>query len=1127
MLRAIAVHWLAILLASPVVSELFYEVSWQVQGDSGFSAPNAICNADGAVQALVVCEGNTGVVCLDLSGERLWDYAMEPPVTAAPAVADLDGDGAEDIVAADAKGTVIALSSKGGLLWRACVPGRVEADSCPAIADLDDDGRPEVLVGDVTGALSCLAHDGSLRWRFIGEGSQMGPPLVADIYDAPGREVIVTSHDSHIYALDAHGRWLWDLHCADDLFPNSTPLLADVDGDNVPELYVGGGLHHFYRVDLENHRIALAENVYLHINNCISASDIDGDGKDEVVFGVKGVNVFCYADGGMAWQQSFSHSGFYASPAFLDLDGDPELEILLHSIRGDVHALNPDGSEFFSAKAPCAPLLAPLLGDLDGDGLVEAVITNPGATAGGGLMAWIELGVPFREDPRNRLVFAGNRARTCRPKGTRAWPLLPTPKALAANGEATLACEKGVFVVLGGTNTYRAAVVNPTERRLAVLMRLTNHEGAATEIVRHVRSAAERVSFTFPSDSQGEYARETRLVDADSMECFDTHTASARYDGAPMDAAHLQNLFAHIDALIADWERTNAPCAASAKRELAAYRGTASAAPDTPAGLRQRVERFAALLDACASLASEGSFFAWPFCPWAYFHPRETIPAPGDTSVPADVALCIGEYESRAFNITNASGNTLNVRVRCATAGTPLDGHVTLRRAVLVPTFRREEVADALPLVDQAGLLTIAPFETAQLWITVDAVGVPPGDYETPLELQSLEADPTMRSIPLRVTVHDLVLPRPRPLRFCLWAYDGSDLGTDKPHVLDDLVEHGCTVFFGKAPGAECNAEGRLVGPLDFTAHDENLARLHPHGCLLYPSPQGALRGQPFLSEPWRKGFVAYMRAWAAHMKELGIDYNDWALYPYDEPSTPQADTTLNLVEVATLVREADPKILVYTDPTSGTTMETVEMFTGLIDIWCPSSELLERLGPEIVPVAHDVGKEVWFYDAAGRSKTLSCLGIYRRRFWYAWNQGFTGAGWWCYAHHGDVDRWLGPNPTGDFFATVYDGPGGHVIPSKRWEIAREGVEDYEYLWMLREAVHDAEARGAAPATARALLEAMPIEIERTLHQTGRRLPLTPDSVPLYTAATERLQQARDAIVQACLALHADSTNER
>ena len=195
-------------------------------------------------------------------------------------------------------------------------------------------------------------------------------------------------------------------------------------------------------------------------------------------------------------------------------------------------------------------------------------------------------------------------------------------------------------------------------------------------------------------------------------------------------------------------------------------------------------------------------------------------------------------------------------------------------------------------------------------------------------------------------------------------------------------------------------------------------------------------------------------------------------------------------------------------------------MFTGLIDIWCPSSELLERLGDELIPEAKRVGKEVWFYDAAGRSRTLSCLGLYRWRFWYAWNLGLTGVGWWTY-DQGDY-FWDGPNPSGDYFMTIYKTP-GQIVTSKRWEVARAGIEDYEILYLLKNSVQRARKQGITSAAldeAEMLLEELPRSVETTLQRTGRRLPLTPDSVPLYTAATEVIQEARQRIIQACIGLN-------
>jgi hypothetical protein len=633
----------------------------------------------------------------------------------------------------------------------------------------------------------------------------------------------------------------------------------------------------------------------------------------------------------------------------------------------------------------------------------------------------------------------------------------------------------------------------------------------------------------------GDYAYTEQLVDGESLQRTQPTSESLRFEGFKTDREYLERqVYAEIEKAVESWRETNPECASGVGAELLSLRGMLAGLQEKEEGpdrvsylalLRESSERLRTLAVTGSNLSPTGSFLALEFNPWAYFDGRDTLPTPEERTERLRTSLCVGEYDSLALNLTNLSARTLEVRVLCdgieAAEGIAWEDHFQFRRAVTVPTVHRERVADALPALDQGGLITLPPHESQQLWITVNANGLDPGEYIAKLRLKSVEPDPTERTVPIEMTVHDLHLPRPRPLRLCLWSYDGKWAGTDRENALRDLVEHGTTVFFGKAPTAECDAEGNLAGPLDYAAHDENLKRLSPHGILLFIEPQSSLTGQEFLSEPWRKAFVAYLREWVAHVKELGMGYEDWALYPYDEPSTPYAETTVNLVEVAKLIRRADPNILIYTDPTSGMTMETAEMFTGLIDIWCPSAELLSRFGEELLPVAKRVGKEVWTYDPAGHARTLSCLGIYRWRFWNAWNEGFTGVGWWCYSHH-RADYWDGPNSTGNYYPTIYDGPHGEVIDSKRWEVGREGVEDYEYLYMLREAIRKAEERGVVGEPvekAKRVLEEVPREVETVLASVGRRLELTPDSVPLYDEATRILEEARERIVEACLGL--------
>ena len=87
----------------------------------------------------------------------------------------------------------------------------------------------------------------------------------------------------------------------------------------------------------------------------------------------------------------------------------------------------------------------------------------------------------------------------------------------------------------------------------------------------------------------------------------------------------------------------------------------------------------------------------------------------------------------------------------------------------------------------------------------------------------------------------------------------------------------------------------------------------------------------------------------------------------------------------------------------------------------------------------------------------------YRSAIWQAWNEGMTGFGYWIYSGRGAWNYFGVPGVTEGGYAVVYDSTRLDtppevssqelIVPSKRWEATREGVEDYTYLWMLRSAI--------------------------------------------------------------------------
>jgi len=211
-----------------------------------------------------------------------------------------------------------------------------------------------------------------------------------------------------------------------------------------------------------------------------------------------------------------------------------------------------------------------------------------------------------------------------------------------------------------------------------------------------------------------------------------------------------------------------------------------------------------------------------------------------------------------------------------------------------------------------------------------------------------------------------------------------------------------------------------------------------------------------------------------AHLKELCLDYEDSALYPYDEA---YADRFDSLLALARLAKEVDPKVRIYCD--LGGALPTREQLRraideGLIDIWHPWQGHFEEHTTDWLEMLKATGKPVWMYKETNNMKGLSPLGYYRRMPWLAWERGLTGIGIFEYIHV--ADPWLAPEWDSSEFCLIYPIPGG-VASSKRWEAMRAGVQDYEALWLLRQAIAQAKERGVDVTADEKLLDEAPARV--------------------------------------------------
>ncbi|MFN8423800.1 MAG: VWA domain-containing protein [Anaerolineae bacterium] len=302
----------------------------------------------------------------------------------APAVGDLLGDGAPEIVAIDAASSaVLAFEADGTPLWRS-EPVLNPADARrrlagPSLADLDADGWPEILVDDVVldaaGRLrghvppNALAVDldlvglggvdeGTARPEIIGLGIALAPlmggrwfePLwrndsvggvigfnaVANLDDDPYPEIVVVSDSGDIQVLNHNGEPFGPARCfARDKeecrgVQGGPPVLADVDGDGRVDIGVAGRRHFSVRTAAGVLLWQIETDDTNSGRTGAAAFDFDGDGAAEIVYADRALlRVIDGRTGTVRWQTSRTSLTTFELPVVADVDADGRADLVV------------------------------------------------------------------------------------------------------------------------------------------------------------------------------------------------------------------------------------------------------------------------------------------------------------------------------------------------------------------------------------------------------------------------------------------------------------------------------------------------------------------------------------------------------------------------------------------------------------------------------------------------------------------------------------------------------------------------------------------------------------------------------------------------------------------------------
>jgi len=444
----------------------------------------------------------------------------------------------------------------------------------------------------------------------------------------------------------------------------------------------------------------------------------------------------------------------------------------------------------------------------------------------------------------------------------------------------------------------------------------------------------------------------------------------------------------------------------------------------------------------------------------------------GESAKDISVQMWQNEYESAAFNIVNCSDEMMTMAVSISpllsSAGKKIDSQrtFTIRRAIYVKGSTVGSIADALVLQAERPFI-LQPGELTQIWLTIFNPTLTAGIYKGRVGVLAITTkgeNLPIETIPITIEVQKHEFPENFALNTCNWAYYKVASAAE---IAEDLHNHRINVYTvppQDLPFLRFSSDRpNVIRKQNFTKLD-NALQYHNYAktyllCLDFNSSKkdhGRFGNVKWMTPAWKAVFSQWLKNLVKHLNNAGVGYDKFALYPFDESLCD------DFYKLAKLIKATDPKVRIYAN-TFGKGPKDFMRFRELIDIWCLQDSHCER-NPQWLEQIKDFGKQVWTYECLRPMKAKDPYSYYRLMPWRAFKRGQTGAGFWIYYYGLNFKTGAVPwddtlRPRG--FSGVVYGRGGslvpglleNIVPSRRWQAWREGVEDYQYLYEVQKAI--------------------------------------------------------------------------
>lgn len=489
----------------------------------------------------------------------------------------------------------------------------------------------------------------------------------------------------------------------------------------------------------------------------------------------------------------------------------------------------------------------------------------------------------------------------------------------------------------------------------------------------------------------------------------------------------------------------------------------------------------------------------------------------------ARIEVARGEHEGFQVILSPWRLKSLNVMSLAPTGdlarvGSPTDiigaGNITTFIVDYVPQLANQYPDRLLPwrAIDTSYALATTG---RQNWPFYIDVGIPadnaiePGTYRTTMQFYCRDYHGTPEDIPrayvertvsftLEVHVFNFTVPVERHVATeIIWGIPE----TPAWHAL--YAEHRLDWYFAPRPATACNnTPGSLSITFDWTAYFTAVDAAFAGGMKYFPVTFNGIH--PYAWNPLSPNNASktvlswYIGNLTAQLSNRttpwGTTYLEHAYFFIQDEPAPEIYP--QIISMAQFIHSISPNLKIM--ETMNNDLDTYpDSFLADIDIYCfhihrwePSSTLPDdgvAVGmPARIKTYLDTSytgprpKELWVYYTSDHFPTtdtdIYMQGILQRNsFWLQWSYGVPGWLYWTF-------NWGLDGEIGGYGYAYYGegtlvgwGENGNPVGSLRLERVRDGIEDYEYFWLLNSTIAALDGSGqpaalAAAASARALL---------------------------------------------------------